>query len=456
MKIIILGAGQTGSALAEYLVTNAENDIAVIDNNYHLLQSLQERFDLQAIHGYPSYPNVLKAAGVEDADMLVAVTNSDETNIIACQVAHSLFNVSRKVARIQASEYTDDSFALFKPDAIPIDHIIAPEKVITNNIYRLIQYPGAMQVVLFHPNQIALIVVTAYYGGKLVGDEISLLKQDYPPNEVQIVAIYRQGKFIKPLASTIIEAGDEVHVLTKTANVKSIISQFQRPEKPYKRVIISGGGSIAVSLAKLLEHQQVEVKIIEPSQAKATYIAEQLTNTLILNGEPSDETLLTHEQIDDTDLFIAVTNDDENNVMTSLLAKKLGAKKVIVLIQKQAYLSLINDSPIDIAISPQHATISALLSHIRQSDIIRVAALRFGASEAIEMVVHGDFSTSSIVGRTPATLRLAGHTVIGAVIRNETTFIGKDDIVIEDNDHLILFLPDRKYINEIEHLFKTT
>lgn len=454
MKIIILGAGQTGSALAEYLVTDAENDITVIDINYHLLQSLQERFDLQAIQGHPSYPNILKNAGAEDADMLVAVTNSDETNMIACQIAQSLFNVPRKVARIRASEYTDDSFALFKPDVIAIDHIIAPEKVVTNNIYRLIQYPGAMQVVLFHHNQIALIVVTAYYGGKIVGDEISLLKQAYASNEVQIVAIYRQGKFIKPLASTLIEASDEIHVLTKTANAKSIISQFQRPEKPYNRVLISGGGSIAIALAKLLEHQ-LEVKIIEPSRTKATYIAEQLTNTLILNGEPSDETLLTHEQIDNTDLFIAVTNDDENNIMTSLLAKKLGAKKVIVLIQKQAYLSLINVSSIDIAISPQHATISALLSHIRQSDIIRVAALRFGASEIIEIVAHGDANTSNIVGRTPAILRLAGRAVIGAIIRNETVFIGKDDLVIEDNDHIILFLPDRKYINEIERLFKT-
>lgn len=454
MKIIILGAGQTGTALAEYLVTDSENDITIVDHNQHMLQSLQERFDLQVIHGYPSYPYVLKNAGAKDADMLVAVTNSDETNMVACQVGYSLFNIPRKVARIRAPEYTDDSFALFKPDVISIDHIIAPEKLITNNIYRLIEYPGAMQVAMFHHNQVALVVVTAYYGGTLVGDEISLLKKHSPQHEARIVAIYRQGKFIKPLGSTIIEAGDEIHFLSKASNVQNVISEFQRLERPYKRITIGGGGSIAVRLATLLEHQ-AEVKLIESSSVKAEYIAEQLTNTIVLNGEPSDQELLTHEQIDDTDLFIAVTNDDESNIMSALLAKRLGAKKVIVLIQKQAYLELISDSAIDIALSPQHATISALLSHIRQSDVIRVVALRLGTAEAIEIVAHGDPKTSKIVGRTLSEIRLVGNATIGAVIRNETIFIDKEDVIIEDNDHLILFLPDRKYINEIERLFKT-
>lgn len=454
MKIIILGAGQTGTALAEYLVTNSENDITVIDHNQHMLQSLQERFDLQVIHGQPSHPDILKNAGANDADMLVAVTSSDETNMVACQIGCSLFSIPNKVARIRSPEYTDDNLSLFNPSSIPIDHIIAPEKLITDNIYNLVQYPGAMQVAMFNNHQVAIVAVTAYYGGALVGDEISALKKHSSHIETRIVAIYRQGKFIKPLGSTIIEAGDEIYFTSKANNVKTIISEFQRLEKPYKRIIIGGGGSIAVALAKLLENH-AEVKLIESSMPKSELVAEQLANTIVLNGEPSDQELLSQEQINSTDLFIAVTNDDESNIMSAMLAKKMGAKKVIVLIQKQAYLELITDSVIDIALSPQHASISALLSHIRQSDVIRVATLRLGTAEAIEIVAHGDDKTSKVVGRSISEIRLAGGASIGAVIREDAIFIGNDDIKIEDNDHLLIFLPDRKYINDIERLFKT-
>lgn len=453
MKIIILGAGQTGMALAEYLVTDSENDITVVDENQNKLQSLQERFDLQVIHGQPSYPNVLENAGAKEADMLVAVTSSDETNMVACQIANTLFGIPNKVARIRSPEYADDSFSLFNANAIQIDHIIAPEKLITNNIYNLVQYPGSTQIAMFHGNQIALVVVKAYYGGALVGDEISALKEHLPHVDAHIVAIYRQGKFIKPLSSTIIEAADEVYFMSKTNTVKLVMNEFQRLEKQYKRIIIGGGGSIAVALAKLLEHN-TEVKLIESNATKAECIAEQLVNTIVLNGEPSDQELLSQEQIDNTDLFIAVTNDDESNIMSAMLAKRMGAKKVIVLIQKHAYLELISDSAIDIALSPQHVTISALLSHIRQSDVIRVASLKLGTAEAIEIVAHGDDKTSKVVGRPITQIRLAGGATIGAVLRRDKVIIGDDTIKIEDKDHLIIFLPDRKYINDIERIFK--
>ena len=452
MKIIILGAGQTGSALAEYLVTEHSNDATVIDEATEKLQSLQERFDLQVIHGKVCYPQVLQSAGAEDADMLVAVTNSDEANMLACQIAHSVFNIPQKVARIRASEYSDDDYPLFSIDnGIPINHIISPEKLITQHISQLVQYPGALQIASFYDNKVYLVMVTAYYGGALVGSELSEIKEHLPHVEVKVVAIYRQHRFIRPIATTIIEAGDLVYFITTPQNIKAVTSELQRLEKPFKRIMISGGGSVAVTLAKQLE-EDYQVKLIEQNIQNAELIAEQLANTTVLHGESADQELLSQEQVELTDLFIAVTGDDESNIMSAMLAKRMGAKKVIVLIQRQAYLELINESVIDIAISPQLTTISALLSHIRQSGIVKVVSLRQGNSEVIEVIAHGDRQTSKLVGRTINEIRLPSGATIGAIVRGDDVLIDREDIVIEDNDHLIIFLSDRKSINDIEKL----
>ncbi|WP_392561006.1 Trk system potassium transporter TrkA [Orbus sturtevantii] len=456
MKIIILGAGQTGSALAEYLVTEHEkNDVTVVDEASEQLQSLQERFDLRAIQGKVSYPQVLENAGAENADMLVAVTNSDEANMLACQIAHSLFNIPQKVARIRAVEYSDDKYQLFSIDnGIPINHIISPEKLITQHISQLIQYPGALQIASFCDDKVYLVAVTAYYGGALVGSELSELNEHLPHVEVKIVAIYRQNRFIRPINSTIIEAGDMVYFITEPSNIKAVISELQRLEKAYKRIMISGGGSVAIALAKRLENDY-QVKLIERNAQKAELIADKLVNTTVLHGESADQELLSQEQVELTDLFIAVTSDDESNIMSSMLAKRMGAKKVIVLIQRQAYLELINDSVIDIAISPQLATISELLSHVRQSGIAKVISLRQGSSEVIEIIAHGDKDTSKLVGRSINEIKLPAGITIGAMIRGDDVIISQNDLAIEDNDHLIIFLPDRKAISEIEKLLCT-
>lgn len=452
MKIIILGAGQTGSALAEYLVTEHSNDVTVIDEAADKLQSLQERFDLQVIHGKVCYPQILQSAGAEDADMLVAVTNSDEANMLACQIAHTVFNIPQKVARIRAAEYSDDNYQLFSIDnGIPINHIISPEKLITQHISQLVQYPGALQIASFYDEHVFLVMVAAYYGGALVGSELSELKEHLPHVEAKVVAIYRQQRFIRPIDSTIIEAGDLVYFITTPQNIKAVTSELQRLEKPFKRIMISGGSSVAVSLAKQLE-SDYQVKLIEQNIQNAEHIAEQLINTTVLHGESADQELLSQEQVELTDLFIAVTNDDESNIMSAMLAKRMGAKKVIVLIQRQAYLQLINESVIDIAISPQLTTISALLSHIRQSGVVKVVSLRQGTSEVIEIIAHGDHDTSKLVGRTVNEIRLPSGATIGAIIRGEDVLIGQDNTIIEDADHLIVFLPDRKSINDIEKL----
>lgn len=452
MKIIILGAGQTGCALAEYLVAENQNEVVVVDEDAGKLQSLQERLDLQVIQGTASYPNVLANAGADGADMLVAVTDSDETNMLACQIANVLFDIPNKVARIRAPEYNDEQYPLFSAENISINHIISPEKLITSYITQLVQYPGALQFASF--NGVCLVAVTAYYGGALVGDELSELKEHLPYIDARIVAIYRQNRFIRPIASTIIEAGDLVYFITTPENIKAITNELQRLEKPCKRIIISGGGNIAVELAKRLE-KNFQVKLIERNAQKAEAISDMLTNTIVLHGESSDQELLAQEQVELTDLFIAVTSDDEANIMSSMLAKRLGAKKVIALIQRQAYIELINESVIDIAISPQHATISTLLSHVRQSNIVKVATLRKGVSEVIEAVVRGDQETSKLVGRSIAEIRLPAGASIGAVIRNSDVIIANsNDLILEDGDHLIIFLPDRKVISDIERLLQ--
>lgn len=455
MKIIILGAGEVGSVLAEYLVADKHNYITVVDNQQEKLQQLEERYDLRTIFGHASHPSILDNAGAKDADMLVAVTNSDETNMVACQIAYSLFNTPNRIARIRTSEYIKyNDVSLFTPDIIPIDNIIAPEALVTAQLYQLIQYPGALQIVMFCEDKIALVVVTAYYGGLLIGEELVEIKNHIPYVNAKIVAIFRHGKTIRLQDSTVIEAGDEIIFLVETDYIKSVISEFQRLEKDYKSIMIAGGGTIGAALAVKLEEDGYQVKVIERNENRANYIAQSLQNSIVLHGEASEQELLQEENIDQTDVFVAVTNDDAANIMSAILAKKLGAQKTIVLIQKQAYVNLIQQESIDIIVSPQQITISALLNHVRRGDIVKVASLRQGLAEAIEIIAHGDTESSKIVGKPIAEIRLPASTTIGAIIRGEDIMIASNELVIEEGDHIIMFLPNKNSITEIEKLFQ--
>lgn len=452
MKIIILGAGQVGVTLAENLVSE-DNDITLVDNESMRLESIQSKHDLRVISGSASSPRVLREAGAPDADLLVAVTSSDEINMVACQMAYTLFNTPTKIARIRNKEYLREKDKLFNPDVIPIDHIISPEKLVTEDIVRLIDYPGSLQVAHFADGQISLAVVKAYYGGPLVGYAISALREHMPHIECRVVSILRQDKVIRPQGSTIIEAGDEVTFICATVHIKAVMSELQRLEKPYKRIMIIGGGNIGTGVAKRLENH-CSVKLIERNQERALELAERLSKTLVFWGDASDQSLLFEEHIENIDVFISLTSDDEANIMSALLAKRLGAKKAMVLIQRMAYINLIQGGTIDIAVSPQQATISALLSHVRKGDILNVVSLRHGLAEALEVVVHGDSSTSQVIGRTVAELKLPAGAIIGAILRDNQVIIAKKQVRIETNDHVILYLSDKKAVNEIEKLFQ--
>jgi trk system potassium uptake protein TrkA len=452
MKIIILGAGQVGATLAENLV-GEKNEITVIDSDPETLRQLQDRLDLQVVSGVGSHPDVLKKAGAEDADMLIAVTNSDESNMMACQVAYSLFKTPTKIARVRSEQYIIYQEQLFKHQDVPVDHLIAPEQLVTKSIKRLIDYPGALQVVEFADGKASLVAVKAYYGGLLVGHALSTLKEHIPNVDTRVAAIYRRGRPIRPLGTTVIEADDEVFFIAATKHIRTVMSELQKLESSYKRIMIAGGGLIGEGLAKLLEHNH-NVKLIEFSPVRAKQLSANLDKTIVFCGDASDHELLTEENIEQVDAFIAVTNDDEANIMSAMLAKRLGAKKVMVLIQRGAYVDLVQGGEIDIAFSPQQATISALLTHVRRGDIVNVYSLRRGAAEAIEAIAHGDKNTSKVVGREIREIKLPPGTTIGAIVRQEEVIIAHGNTKIAANDHVILFLVDKKFIGHVEKLFQ--
>ncbi|GAB3001435.1 Trk system potassium transporter TrkA [Psychrosphaera aestuarii] len=454
MKIIILGAGQVGATLAENLA-GEENDITMVDIDAEPLHALQDKYDLQVVVGHCSHPDVLRQAGAEHADMLIAVTRSDEVNMMACQVAYSIFNTPKKIARIRSQEYLLYQEQLFQNSDLPVDKYIAPEELVTKYIHRLIESPGALQVLEFANGLVSLVAVKAYYGGLLVGYALSTLKEHMPNVETRVAAIYRKGQAIKPVGNTVIEADDEVFFIVATKHIRQVMEELQKLEDSYKRIMIVGGGNIGAGLAKILE-KRYRVKLIEVNQERAERLSQLLEHTTVFTGDASDQELLAEEQIEQTDVFIAVTNDDEANIMSAMLAKKMGVQKTMVLIQRSAYVDLVQGRDVDIAISPQQATISALLTHVRKGDVVNVYSLRRGAAEAIEAIAHGDKNTSKVVGRSIQELKLPPQTTIGAIVRNAEVIIAHDDTVIESEDHVILFLINKKHIHEVEKLFQVS
>jgi trk system potassium uptake protein len=451
MKIIILGAGQVGSSLANNLASEA-NDITVVDTDATLLHELQDRLDLRTVSGHASHPDVLTRAGAEDADMIIAVTNSDETNIVACQVAHTLFRTPTKIARVRAQEYLLHP-QLFTNSAMPVDVIISPEQLVTDYIFRLIQHPGALQVLDFSGGRVQLVAVRAYHGGPLVGQELRALREHMPNLQTRVAAIFRQGKAINPEGDTVVEVDDEVFFIAATNDISTVMSELRRLDKPVKRIIIAGGGNIGVRLARALE-KQFQVKLIEHNKQRAEHISEVLEHTIVLQGDAADGELLLEENIEQTDVFCALTNDDEANILSAMLAKRLGAKKVMSLINRAAYVDLVESGDIDIAISPPQATIGSLLAHVRRGDVVMVHSLRRGAAEAIEAIAHGDKHSSKVVGRAVEDIKLPPGTTIGAVVRGEEVLIAHHDTVIEAEDHVLLFVVDKKRIPEVERLFQ--
>jgi trk system potassium uptake protein TrkA len=469
MHIVILGAGQVGASVAESLASE-NNDITVVDSDQDRLTHLQDRLDLQTVVGNAAYPSVLASAGLEDADLLIAVTQSDQTNLVACKVAHSVFNVPARIARLRARDFLD-SEKLLLPENFAVDYALCPEQVITEYIARLIDFPEALQVLNFAGGRLVLVAVRAYAGGLLVGSPIKEMRNHLPPEiDGRIAAIYRREGAITPTGETIVEDGDEVFLLAAEEHIRAVMRELRRSVEPVRRVMIAGGGNIGLRVAQALEGK-CQVKLIEANRRRAEFVATTVKSVLVLSGDATDEELLQQEAIDEMDLFLALTNDDEDNIMGASLAKRMGCKRVVALINRRAYAELVQGGPIDIALSPAQVSIGTLLTYVRHGDVAQVHSLRRGAAEALEIVAHGDQKTSKVVGRRIGDLPEIRGAFIAAIVRDLAAtddlnffrlgmkkqtgrvLIAHKDVVIQTDDHVIIFCLDKKVVKQVEQLF---
>ncbi|MFC1740607.1 Trk system potassium transporter TrkA, partial [Pseudomonadota bacterium] len=428
--------------------------ITVIDHNLQLLKALEKRMDIKTVHGEASHPDVLVRAGAEDAELILAVTNSDETNMIACQVAYTLFQTPTRLARVRSPSYLNHP-ELFATSAVPVTFIISPELLLIQSIEHLIEQTEALQILDFAGGRAQLVAVKAHSGGPLVGHELRSLSQQVPDAATRIVAVFRRDSPITPNGRTVVEEQDEVFFLAASRHIPAVLKAFGRSGKPTRRVIIGGGGKIGQRLAERIESDYL-VKLIDLDYERCRELAKSLYQTIILNGDVTDVSLLKEEAIGDTDIFCAVTNDDETNILSAMLAKRCGVSKTLSIINHPDYLDLTQGDAVDIALSPALFTIGAILTHIRRGDIAAVHSLRRGAAEAIEIIVHGDRQTSRVVGQPAKTLPLPEGASIGAIVRGDQLLFVDSRTVVESNDHVILFLIDKQHIPAVERLFQVT
>ncbi len=453
MKIIILGAGQVGRTAAYHLSREEANEVTVVDSDETVLQQLQDRLDVRTVSGNAASPSVLAAAGCADADLLVALTSSDEVNMVACQVAWTLFKTPTKIARIRAASYASHPELFGELTGFAVDMWVSPEQLVTEYVERLIEHPGALQVVDFADGRVRLVGVRAVEGGLLVGQPLSNLPKHIPGVETRVAAMYRRGRSIKPEGETVVEPGDEVFFLAAREDIRTVMSELRKLEARVRRIVIAGAGHIGVRLAQALEGR-MQVKLIERDKTRARRAAEVLREAIVLNGDAADEELLIEENVDSADVFVSVTNAEEANILSAMLAKRIGCRKVMALINRPAYAELMESDRVDIAISPQTITIGSLLAHVRRGDVVKVHSLRRGAAEAIEAIAHGDSETSQVVGRPVEGVKLPDGTTIGAIVRGDDVIMAHHDTIIEEGDHVILFLTDRRHVEAVEKLFQ--
>ena len=479
MKIIILGAGRVGQSVADSLVSE-HNDITVIDTDGARLRELESRLDLRGVVGNGMEPQVLAEAGARDTDLLIACAAQDETNLVCCKVAQMLFNVPTRIARVRSPSFEDGS-ALLAPDGFAVDHILCPEDSLVRYIAKLVEYPEALQVRVFAGGRARLVSVRARPGAPAVGLQIGALRQQMPDVAVRMVAIYRRfadepDRFLPCDGATRVEPMDEVFVLAGRERVAQILSALHcrngQPTRPVRRVMIAGGGRVGLRLARQLASQErFHIKMLEKDAERCMVLASELpSDVLVLNGDATDEDLLGGEGIEEVDLFLALTDDDEDNIMACLLAKKMGARRVLALINRRSYADLMHGTQIDIALSPAQAMLGELLAYVRRGDVQAVHSLRRGVAEALEIVARGDRKTSRVVGRRVEEIRLPPEVHMGLIVRGlpdataaDAPPVGEPQViipgsstVIESNDHVVFFLPHKRLVRDVERLFRVS
>ena len=448
MKVIILGAGKVGESLARNLSQDGY-DISIVDLNKNKVDELQDRLDIAAIIGHAAHPSTFKKAGADEETILLAVTNNDEVNIAACQIAKNKFSVKKTICRFKDSTYLDclDSFG-----GSIIDIPISPENEVTSHLKELIDHPGAEQIEEFADGKVKLVSVKVKKTGRLVDKALRTIEDDMPGVDSYIPTIYRKGKPFIPNGDTIVKEGDEVYFVTASENVDAVVNEMRLEQEAYSRIMIIGGGKIGFNLAKQLE-DSYKVKIIEPNEERCEEISRSLEKTIVLRGKGADQELLKSENISQVDVFCSLTNDDEANIMASLLAKKLGATKTMVILNNPSYVNILPGF-VDSCIAPHRLTVSSVLQHLRESDVAQDVILKMhSGAEAIEGIVHANEYTSDYFGKPIKSLPMPEEASIGAIVRKGVVVMPSSSIELCIEDHLIIFLSNKEKVKEVEKLF---
>ncbi len=437
--------------MAEALASE-ENDIMVVDFKPELLEALKERVDIATVTGNAAHPSVLEQAGVENTDIVIAVTDRDETNMLACLIINTLYNRPKTIARVRAIDYLTHP-QLFSPTGIPVDFVISPEQIVMESIRNLIDFPGVLHISDFAGGLVRLFSVKVVDGGFLTGKKIKALKERFTDGKIRVAAIFRQGSPIAINGQSTIQTDDEVFFVAPRKEVRRVLKELNKLEPPLKRIIIAGGGHVGKRLALALEKDH-QVKIIEKDPRRAKKIANDLHHSIVLNGDCAEEALLIEESIESTDLYCAITNNDGVNIISASLAKSLGARKAICLLNHISYSKLLPGTGIDVAVLPNQETLGSILKHVRRGDVAQVSSLCGGTAEAIEAIAHRNDGINSVVGKQVKSIKLPEGIVMGALIRNHQVISVHHDTVFEENDHVVMFAIDKKLVSSIEKIFQ--
>ncbi len=458
MKILILGAGRVGRSVAESLVSDA-NDITIVDESLERVKLMQDRFDLLGLVGDASSPSVLSSAGAMDTDLLIAVTASDETNLVACTLAAQLFNIPMRIARVRNSELRHYPRILGE-EGFRATSIIWPEQAIANHLAKLITFPAAQQVLSFADGLLTLFTVRATAGASLVGRPLREIFIQLPDAQVRFVSIFRRNHRLECRSDTVIESGDEVTVLTASNCADSVIEAL-RPYEKAQTVVLMNGGSLSGLVTDELEPNRSKrrIKILEADKALATELSKRYAgNRVSVSIVKTNDTIdLSQEGVGEADVVLALSSHDETNIMSALLAKRLGAKRAIVLLETQAYATLVQGTDIDVTVSPTQASLGELLRHIRYGDVVNAQELYRGGAEALEIIAHGSKKSSKVVGKELQEIAFPQGVSVGAIVRGEgeeaRVLMAEPSLTVVAEDHLILFIPNKKMIPKIEQLF---
>ena len=451
MKVIVCGAGQVGFNIARYLALEG-NDITVIDQRADLVRRISDSLDVQGIVGHASHPDILEQAGAEDADMIIAVTHGDEVNMVACQIAHSIFDVPTKIARVRDQSYLQPIWAnLYTRDHMPIDVIISPEIEVARAVTRRLQVPGAFEMIPLVDGKVKLLGVRCDEDCLIVNTPLRQLTQLFPDLDMIIVGIMRENLPIVPSADDQMLLGDEVYFVVDSDQVPRAMATFGHEEPEARRLLIFGGGNIGLFLAEEIErdHPWVNAKVIEFDPERAEMAASQLGRTVVLHGDVLDSDILEEANVAATETVVAVTNDDETNILASLLAKRYGCQRAITLVNKDTYEPLVTNLGIDVVVSPRNITVSTILQHVRRGRIHSVHTLREGFGELIEAEA---MATSPLVGAPIKDAKLPSGVLLGAIVRDGEMVVPHGDTVVQANDRVVLFAA-KDSIRQVEKLF---